>query len=339
MYDACLFCGTAFRRNRVLTQLPLGRSVAYDPHQGRLCVLCRRCQRWCLVPLEARWEALQELERLHKSTRTSAASDGMARFRHRGIQVLRLGASSRRDEAWLRYGRAFRIRRVLHGPAAAGLVGGGVTVFAAAAGQWDAIGVLGGYGLAASIPLLAELPRVASHGFIAWRGSATCTKCGTPRSTLRYSEFRRVELRLGRAGGMALRMPCHVCDRRTLRLDGPEAENLLLRGLVQQHFFGASRSSLDVAVGMIELAGSAYSFLRGMAQRQERIRDFSPEESLALEIAAAERAEGRAAAERLEADRGTWKEEEELASIIDDELTPLPTPPSGGDHGARRAGG
>jgi hypothetical protein len=326
MYDACLFCGTAFRRNRVLAQLRLGRSFAYDPNRSRLWILCRRCQRWCLVPLEARWETLHELERLHQSTRTSAASDGMARFRHRGVQVLRLGVSSRRDEAWLRYGRAFRIRRFLHGPAAVGLVGGGVTLFAAAAGRWDAIGVLGGYGLAVLIPVLAEFPRVASHGFIAWRGSATCAKCGTPRSKLRYSEFRRVDLRLGREGGMALRMPCHACDRRTLRLDGAEAENLLLRGLVQRHFFGASRRSLDAAVGMIEDTGSAYSFLRGMAQRQERIRDFSPEETLALEIAAAERAESRVAAEQLEAHRATWNEEEELASIIDDELTPQPKP-------------
>jgi hypothetical protein len=129
-------------------------------------------------------------------------------------------------------------------------------------------------------------------------------------------------------------MPCHVCDRWTLRLDGPEAENLLLRGLVQHHFFGASRRSLDAAVGMIEGAGSAYSFLRTTAQRQERIRDFSREELLALEIAAAERAEGRAATAHLEANRATWTEEEELASIIDDDLTPLPQPPSLSDPGA-----
>jgi hypothetical protein len=41
MYDACLFCGTAFRRNRVLAQLPLGRSVAYDPRQVSAGASCR----------------------------------------------------------------------------------------------------------------------------------------------------------------------------------------------------------------------------------------------------------------------------------------------------------
>jgi hypothetical protein len=55
---------------------------------------------------------------------------------------------------------------------------------------------------------------------------------------------------------------------------------------------------------------------------------------LALQIAAAERAEGRAATAHLEANRATWTEEEELASIIDDDLTPLPQPPSLSDPGA-----
>ena len=37
---------------------------AYDPDRGRLWVVCEFCRRWNLAPIEERWEALHQLERM-----------------------------------------------------------------------------------------------------------------------------------------------------------------------------------------------------------------------------------------------------------------------------------
>ena len=326
MYDACLFCETPFRKNKALTELPLGRSVAYDPNRGRLWQVCRRCRRWCLIPLESRWEPLQELETLFKAARTSASAMDMARFRHRGVSVLRLGAPSRRDEAWCQYGRGLQIRRLVRRPLSIGFMLVGTAGFVILAGVSDTVAMIGSSGLVGVLFLFAELPRLATYGLFAWRGDLRCRKCGARRSKLRFSEFDRVELRMGRLGALAVRMPCRKCDRWTLKLHGPEAQGLLLRGLSHRHFFGASRQLLNSAVALIEDAPSASSFLRTMALREDRIRTFSPEERMAVEIAVVERGESESGTRMLEDYRPTWNEEETMASIMDEELTPLPEP-------------
>lgn len=326
MFERCLFCSVPFRPNHVLTHLPAGRYVAYDPERHRLWVVCRRCGRWCLVPLELRWEAIHELESLRDQSHVDASTVGMARFVLKDLRVLRLGQASRRDEAWWRYGRDFRVRRYVRGPLFfAGMVAA-ASAAAVVAGGNAALVVPVGYATAVAVPLLARLARFLTFRGGFWAGELRCSKCGTRRASVGFWEFERVELALGRRGKAAVRLPCKSCDKWTLKLEWPESGHLLQRGLAQYHFFGGSKALLEHAVGLIEEAGTTYGYLRQLATRQERMRYFSAVELLALEMAIAEETEAQAGADTLEAQRGTWSEETELASIIDDELTPLPPP-------------
>ncbi len=81
MYTTCLFCKGALGTNEVIEHFPVGRRLAFDSAKGRLWVVCRRCERWNLTPLEERWEAVEECERAFQETRLRVSTDqiGLAR--------------------------------------------------------------------------------------------------------------------------------------------------------------------------------------------------------------------------------------------------------------------
>src|SRR5205814_5368088 len=112
MYSTCLFCNADLGSNEVLEQFPVGRRLAYDAAKGRLWVVCRRCERWNLTPLEERWEAIEACERLFTSTRLRASTDniGLARLRG-GLELVRIGNPLRPEMAAWRYGDQFGRRR------------------------------------------------------------------------------------------------------------------------------------------------------------------------------------------------------------------------------------
>src|SRR5688572_6384064 len=64
MFTRCLVCQSPFPRNETLEHFPTGDRIAFDPARGRLWAVCRTCRRWSLAPIEDRWEALEELEKL-----------------------------------------------------------------------------------------------------------------------------------------------------------------------------------------------------------------------------------------------------------------------------------
>src|SRR4051812_28624107 len=92
VYTSCLFCHTDLGANHHLPTFPVGRRLAYDARKGRLWVICTRCGRWNLTPLEERWEAIDEAERLFRGTRLRMSTDnvGLARFRG-GFELVRIG--------------------------------------------------------------------------------------------------------------------------------------------------------------------------------------------------------------------------------------------------------
>ncbi len=77
MYSTCLFCNKELGSNEVIENFPIGRRLAYDEAKGRLWVVCRRCEKWNLTPLEERWEAIEECERLFRDTRLRMSSDNI----------------------------------------------------------------------------------------------------------------------------------------------------------------------------------------------------------------------------------------------------------------------
>lgn len=109
MWSACLFCHGHLGRNDLLPTFPVGRRLAFDPARGRLWVLCRRCGRWNLSPLEERWEAIEDAERLFRRSPVRVATDhiGLAELRD-GLTLVRIGPAPRPELSTWRYGRILR---------------------------------------------------------------------------------------------------------------------------------------------------------------------------------------------------------------------------------------
>jgi len=106
MYSRCLVCRAPFPETGVLGNLPRGDRVAYDPHRGRLWQVCRACRRWSLVPLESRWEALEELERMVSGKgRLQSRTEHIALFRVDALEIVRIGSADLAEEAWWRFGQ------------------------------------------------------------------------------------------------------------------------------------------------------------------------------------------------------------------------------------------
>ena len=107
MYRSCLFCKLDLGTNDVLETLPVGQRVAFDAWRGRLWVVCPHCQRWCLTPLEERWEAVEDCERLYRSTRLRVGTDEIS-LAHlpAGLELVRVGRPIRPElAAWRFAGR------------------------------------------------------------------------------------------------------------------------------------------------------------------------------------------------------------------------------------------
>jgi hypothetical protein len=112
MYSTCLFCHTQLGANEAVEHFPVGRRLAFDAAKGRLWVVCRKCERWNLTPIEERWEAIEECERSYRETklRVSTEQIGLARLSE-GLELVRIGKPQRPEFAAWRYGDQFGRRR------------------------------------------------------------------------------------------------------------------------------------------------------------------------------------------------------------------------------------
>src|SRR5947208_10646354 len=112
MYSTCIFCHSRLGTNEVIEHFPIGRRLAFDAARGRLWVVCRKCERWNLTPVEERWEAIEECERMFRDTRLRVSTDniGLARLRE-GLELVRIGEPQRPEMAAWRYGDQFGRRR------------------------------------------------------------------------------------------------------------------------------------------------------------------------------------------------------------------------------------
>jgi hypothetical protein len=114
MYSTCLFCNADLGTNEALEPFPVGRRLAFDPARGRLWAVCTTCHQWNLTPLEERWEAIDECERLFRLTRLRMSTEniGLARLRE-GLELVRIGPALRPEFAAWRYGDQLAQRQSL----------------------------------------------------------------------------------------------------------------------------------------------------------------------------------------------------------------------------------
>jgi hypothetical protein len=329
MFKRCLVCHTPFPDNESLEYFRLGTRIAYDPSRGRLWAVCRDCKRWSLAPIEERWEALEELEKLVRDrSRLLSQTDNISLLRAEGLEIVRVGRANLAEQSWWRYGKELTKRRQKFKTlSTAGAIGAGAAI-------WGGMAT-GGMSFIAAWLLWDNLPnkipdaaRWLRFGGDAWRGRTKCAKCG-------YN-FRRVAYR--RRGNLILVQPddsaptgvsyrCPRCgDFREggLQLRGPEAEHTIRRVLAYHHFDGADDRTVTSATRLIQEAGTPQDLSRILLKDGKRLGALGRTGGIALEIAANESSEQRLLELELAELEAHWRTEEELAAIIDGELTPLP---------------
>jgi hypothetical protein len=315
MYTTCLFCNHQLGANEVIEPFPVGRRLAFDQARGRLWVVCRRCEKWNLTPLEERWEAIEICERRFRDARKRVTSDniGLAKL-DEGLELVRIGKPLRPEFAAWRYGDQFGRRRQRQILTLAGLTvaGGGLIVVGLGAGV---------FGLAswAASQAVNELMAVAKRRRII----ARVQDQEGGRLTVRGEHLPEVHfLSGGRFGGDWGLSVLH--DDGTSILAGDAARRCAALLLPRINRSGASREKVQAAVGMIESAGEAARFLSAEAElsRYEAgaLPELDLETRLAIEMAVNEENERVALEGELALLELEWKEAEEIAAIAD-ELT------------------
>ncbi len=341
MYSTCIFCHAALGANEAIEHFPVGRRLAFDAAQGRLWVICGSCARWNLSPLDERWEAIEDAERVFRRTRLRVTTDniGLARLPD-GTQLVRIGQPLRPEFAAWRYGTRFAAPRMntalVVGSAAAaavltGIVAGPLLAPALAGGAISIVAVPGITSAMGVPPLVAAL---AARDYLRYDRVIARFKRGRRVLTVRARHVRDAEfhmvgehptLRLPHDGGWA------YCD-------GAEALHMARVLLVGANRFGASAAGVHRAVSRIEAAGDASSFLRAASRavewREGRVMSvlngmrhlgalhLAPVEALALEMAMHEESERRALEGELRLLADAWRDAEEIAAIADGLLPP-----------------
>src|SRR6266567_3246751 len=61
MYRTCAFCNGKLDGDGGPSGLGVGRRLAFDEWKGRLWVICPKCSRWNLAPLDDRLEQIEAL--------------------------------------------------------------------------------------------------------------------------------------------------------------------------------------------------------------------------------------------------------------------------------------
>lgn len=155
-----------------------------------------------------------------------------------------------------------------------------------------------------------------------------CDACGHECRTVPYADRASLGLFPGdQTGRMDVVLRCPKCgDYRDggLRLTGQDAERTLRRVLAYHHFAGASERRVVSAAKLIQEAGSPQDLTRIVVRSGRRLGDIQRTGGIALEIAVNEATEQHLLELELAELEAHWKREEELAEIVDGELTPLP---------------
>lgn len=324
----CLVCGSAFGTEPLLEHLPAADRVAYDPERGRLWLVCPACRRWSLVPIEDRWEALEALEKATRDRgKTLSSTDRIALVQVGPLEVVRVGGATRTEEAWWRYGRELLSRRNSYGRVS---VTAAVATGAVVAGGWatGAFGLFGAWWISSYAPdAIRSGARWYRFGSDAWRGRTRCSSCGHEFRRLAFRARSELVLVPGTDGEVEVVGPCPACG--TMReggfRPGSEASGLMLRRiLAHQHFSGADGAEVRRATRLIEEVGEPARLAPLLLRDGRRLGDLQRTGALALEIASNEAGELRKLEMEVAELEAVWRREEELASIIDGELTPLP---------------
>ena len=334
MYATCTFCHAPLGRNEALEHFPVGQRLAFDQAKGRLWVVCPSCRQWNLSPLEERWEAIEEGERLYRDTRLRVSTEqiGLARLRD-GTELIRIGEPQRPEFAAWRYGSRFRMRR-MRALGAGALTAG---FFAAnAVGIWAGVS----YGSLAMVGYqmlqqrrTSELNRRVVAVGEDDRGPFSITKLHLSSTKLRWSP--------DAAGGWAvelyhMRGPARLGEKLPMFstwngssvLEGRKALDVLRAALPLVNAKGGSQRAVSDAVALLEDSATRDAlFLRYAEQsiasdRSSQVFGAPPPIRLAMEMLVHEETERAALEGELRALEGAWRDADAIAAIADNLTLP-----------------
>ena len=335
MYSTCLFCNGPLGANEAIEHFPVGRRLAFDAAKGRLWVVCRKCERWNLTPLEERWEAIEECERAFGATRLRVSTDhvGLARLKE-GTELVRIGEPQRPEMAAWRYGDQFGRRRRRQ----YAMLAGGVAVVGAVAVTGSMLGIIG---LGAINPTWNLFQ--AGRGIYKHR---TFVKVPVPDGaavSIRLAQLAKSRLSLD-SEELVLTIPAVAAGptpwwrfesgRAEMEVRGDAAISSAAALLPRLNPSGGSKADVDRAVSLLELAADPKLVFRQAAQTLTTRKGlFRPATSgllsalpqstrLALEMASHEDAERRALEGELHILEAAWRDAEEIAGIADDMFLP-----------------
>lgn len=320
MYSTCIFCHSPLGRNESVEHFPVGRRLAFDGAKGRLWVVCAKCGRWNLTPIEERWEAIEECERQFRETRLRASTDqiGLAKVRE-GTDLIRIGSPLRPEFAAWRYSRFFQRRRreeIAWG--VGGVAVGTAIMFLTSAG-------LAGAGFNILSVARAFLPRRNEIG----RADRFINSQFFAATGKKVRRREKAEIRMipsDEAPGWGIRV---AYDAKFADFTGREAIHAAQIVSPAVNATGASQKHVDAAVQTLERAHSPESFFlevlnygQGKRWKYTGLREYPEEMRLAFEIASHEESERRALDGELDRLEQDWKEAEEIAAIADNLFLP-----------------
>ncbi len=318
MYKSCMFCRKPLGANEVIESFPVGRRLAFDAARGRLWVVCRKCERWNLTPLEERWEAVEDCERIFRDTRIRVSTDNIGLARHpEGLTLVRIGEPMRPEFAAWRYGDQFGRRRrkaILYG-AAGVAVFGGIMIGGAAAG------IFSGF-------MLSQ-----SGNFVnMWMNSRTLVKLhpeGGGTIKLKRQDLLGTRVRPS-DDDLGFKVQVRKGKKKTWH-EGPEARRFAGSILPRMNSMGGTKETVQDAVTEIETLGHPERFLLDVAEG-DRFKDkkgvpgyinkMPKPTKLALEMALHEEQERRALEGELWLLEQAWRDAEEIADISDNLFLP-----------------
>jgi hypothetical protein len=326
MYRSCIFCAAPLGANESVEAFPVGRTVAFDGARGRLWAVCPKCARWNLAPLEERWEAIEQGERLFRDARLRAQSEnvGLARLRD-GTRLIRVGHAQPGELAVWRYGQGLLRRRqrlVVSAGTAAVLGGGGLLAVAGVVGGVIGAAFLAGIGYVAS-SFVEDMLDGERKTRVIHRLQPGETPHGRPLEVKGRHLIGAKLTRPAEGGGIAVALPAAVpAGAPPLVIQGAAGRRLLSRAMVHVNRHGGKKDWLESAIDRIGAHGTADEFLRDAAEREKLLLPFgdpsiNPVDRLALEMAVHEDAERRAMEGELAGLEVMWREAEEIAALAD----------------------
>ena len=321
MIRRCLFCRTSFDGDLTPDEPIPGARVAFDPERGRLWRICGSCDRWSLTAIEERWEAVEALEHWSRDhARLLASTDNVSLLSAGGADVVRIGRAQLREEAWWRYGTQLEerwkdARRVAkHGKFANGMLIFAITglpLFNLTDGEW-----------------WVDRDRRSRFGRYVARARGSCAQCGARTKGIRFAAADDARPARGAEGRLELRFPCERCNAADglagVHLRGPAAEHVLRSLLAYRNHRGGQSEDIREAARVIEEAPSAREYVLQVAGSDRPLSHLTQVASLALEIASNDARERGLLQLEVARLREQWAREEELAAIIDGELTDAP---------------